>query len=71
MLENLLDKCDRSRLQDYLSGFVHALNLERRAGRLVTREEERIIAFYMAMCANPTAPIYKLVQMADRLAGIY
>jgi len=67
MLEELLDKYNsRHRLRDYLSGFVHALNLERRTRRL-TPDEERVIAFYMAMCVADTAPIYRLVRLADQL----
>ncbi len=71
MLEELLDRYSPRELRDYLSGFVYALNLERTAGRELSVDEERIIAFYMAMCVFPTAPIYQLVQMADRFTGIY
>ena len=72
MLEELLDRySSRQRLRDYLAGFIYALNLERRAGRQPSCEEQRVIAFYMAMCVAPTAPIYKLVRLADQLAGIY
>jgi len=71
MLEDLLDRySSRQRLRDYLSGFVSALQLERKV-RSLTFDEERVIAFYMAMCVDPTAPIYQLVRRANVLNGIY